>query len=40
MLVKEAKQIIGSLGNPSKMPGLSYGLPAAKASWVPQYCDK
>jgi len=40
MLVKEAKQIIGSLGNPSKMPGLSYGLPASKASWVPEYCDK
>ena len=40
MLVKEAKEIVGSLGNPSKMPGLSYGLPACKASWVPEYCGK
>ena len=40
MLVKEAKQIIGSLGNPSKMPGMSYGLPAGKASWFPEFAKK
>lgn len=28
LLVKEARQIIGGLGEPSKMPGLAYGLPA------------
>jgi len=32
MLVKEAKKIIGSLGHPSKMPGLSYGLPASQCN--------
>ena len=40
MLVKEAKEIVGSLGDPTKMPGFSYGLPACKASWVPEYCKK
>ena len=35
MTLKQAKAIAGELGNPSKMPGFSYGLPAAKASWVP-----
>ena len=29
MLIKEAKEIIVSLSRPSKMPGLSYSLPAA-----------
>jgi hypothetical protein len=29
MLVKEAKEIVGGIGNPSKMPGKAYGLPAA-----------
>lgn len=38
MTLKAAKAITGSLGNPSKMPGLSYGLPAAKAEFVPTVC--
>ncbi len=38
MTLKAAKAIAGSLGKPSKMPGYAYGLPAAKASWVPQVC--
>ena len=29
MLVKDAKAIVGGIGNPSKMPGKAYGLPAA-----------
>lgn len=29
MTKKQAQQIAGSLGNPSKMPGKSYGIPAA-----------
>ena len=29
MLVHEAKEIVGGIGNPSKMPGKAYGLPAA-----------
>ena len=36
--VKRAKQLTGGLGSPSKMPGLSYGLPAAGAKWVPAVC--
>lgn len=36
--VKRAKELTGGLGSPSKMPGLSYGLPAADARWVPQMC--
>lgn len=38
LTLKEAKSIAGSLGNPSKMPGKAYGLPAAKASWIPEVC--
>lgn len=33
-----ARRIAGSLGNPSKMPGRAYGLPAAGAAWVPGVC--
>ena len=36
--VKRAKLLTGGLGSPSKMPGLSYGLPAAGAKWVPAVC--
>ncbi len=36
--LKQANAIAGSIGNPSKMPGKSYGLPAAGAQWVPQVC--
>ena len=36
--VKRAKLLTGGLGSPSKMPGLSYGLPAAGAKWVPAIC--
>jgi hypothetical protein len=36
--VKRAKLLTGGLGSPSKMPGLSYGLPAAGAQWVPAVC--
>ena len=36
--LKQANNIAGSLGNPSKMPGMSYGLPAAKAKFVPDIC--
>ncbi len=36
--VKRAKMLTGGLGSPSKMPGLSYGLPAAGAKWVPDVC--
>ena len=32
MLVKEANKIIGSLSNPSKMPGKGYGLPAKECN--------
>ena len=32
MKVKEAKQIAGSLGKPSKMPGKAYGLPAKECN--------
>lgn len=39
MLLKKAKEIAGNLGNVSKMPCLSYGLPAGRALWVPEYCD-
>lgn len=34
MKLKQAQAIAGKLGKPSKMPGLSYGLPAGKALWV------
>ena len=37
--LKAAMAIAGSVGDPSKMPGKSYGLPAAKAAWVPQVCN-
>lgn len=37
--IKAATAIAGTLGNPSKMPGKSYGLPAAGAAWVPQVCN-
>ena len=30
MELREAREIAGTLGHPSKMPGLSYGLPAGK----------
>lgn len=36
MNVTLANYITGGLSKPSKMPGFSYGLPAAKADWVPQ----
>ena len=36
--IKAAQAIAGTLGNPSKMPGKSYGLPAASAPWVPGAC--
>jgi len=36
--LKAAHAIAGSLGSPSKMPGKSYGLPAARADWVPGIC--
>lgn len=36
--IKRATEIAGSIGNPSKMPGKSYGLPAAAAAWVPTVC--
>jgi hypothetical protein len=36
--IKAAQAIAGTLGNPSKMPGRSYGLPAADAPWVPAAC--
>lgn len=36
--LKAAHAIAGSIGNPSKMPGKSYGLPAAGAAWVPAAC--
>lgn len=36
--LKAAHAIAGSIGNPSKMPGKSYGLPAAAAAWVPAAC--
>lgn len=35
-----AKYITGGLSNPSKMPGFSYGLPAAGAKWVPELATK
>ena len=38
MTLKEAKSIIGSLGNADKMPCKTYGLPACEAKWVPLYC--
>lgn len=37
--IKRAEQIAGTLGDPSKMPGRAYGLPAASAPWVPAYCE-
>ena len=37
--IKSATAICGSLGKPSKMPGRSYGLPAASAEWVPEVCN-
>ena len=40
MTLKKAKETIGSLGEPSKMPGFSYGLPAADATWVPALAIK
>lgn len=36
MTIKAATEIAGTLGNPSKMPGRSYGLPAGGATWVAQ----
>lgn len=36
--LKEANAIAGTIGNPSKMPGMSYGLPAAEAKFVPDIC--
>ena len=38
--VKRAKLLTGGLGSPSKMPGLSYGLPSAGAKWVPAVCNE
>lgn len=38
LTLKAAKAIAGSLGNPSKMPGKSYGLPAAGGEFVPTVC--
>jgi len=40
LTLKEAKEIAGTLGNPRKMPGYSYGLPAARAAWVPAECER
>lgn len=36
--IKAAQAIAGTLGNPSKMPGKSYGLPAASAPWMVTVC--
>jgi hypothetical protein len=39
MTLKQAKAVAGVLGSTTKMSGLlSYGLPAAKAQWVPHLC--
>ena len=40
MNVKRANMLTGGLGSPSKMPGKSYGLPAAAAEWVPSVCQQ
>lgn len=40
LTLKDAKAIAGTLGNPRKMPGYAYGLPAAKAAWVPDECRR
>ena len=40
MTLKQAKAIAGQLGQASKMPGWTYGLPAAKAQWVPALCQE
>ena len=34
----QSQNITGSIGKPSKMPGMSYGLPASKAEFVPIIC--
>jgi hypothetical protein len=38
--LKQARAIAGTLGKPSKMPGMAYGLPAASATWVPEVCKQ
>lgn len=38
--IKAAQAIAGTLGRPSKMPGMTYGLPAARALWVPAACKE
>lgn len=38
--LKQAVAIAGKLGTTSKMPGKSYGLPAASAKWVPAMCKE
>jgi hypothetical protein len=38
--LKQAEAITGSLGKPSKMPGMSYGLPASNAGFVPAICKQ
>ena len=38
--LKQAREIIGSLGKPSKMPGNAYGLPASNAGFVPAICKE
>ena len=35
---KQANNIAGTLGKPSKMPGMSYGLPANNGSFVEKIC--
>lgn len=40
MKIKEAIAATGGLSAPGKMPGASYGLPAADAPWVPEVCKK
>ena len=36
--LKQAEEIAGTLGNPSKMPGSSTGIPAADGKFVEQIC--
>ena len=38
--LKQAEAITGSLGKPSKMPGMSYGLTASNAGFVPAICKQ
>ena len=38
--LKQAREITGSLGENTKMPGICYGLPASKASFVPSICKQ